>query len=172
MKTLVNIHASLRTVNEKTKQAFTFSLLVTLHFLFFSRIFIFFELCLLISSSGLPGINPELKNRSITYNSSLQLNCSLSGFPTPEVLWTKGEIDLGRNNTLMIRQARFEDSGEYTCSAKNPTGSKKSTFWIEVKGGTVLIHINEKEFWFIIETNVRLFFSLLQKLKKRRFSFS
>ena len=180
MKMLVNIHASLRTVNEKTKQAFTFSLLVTLYFLLFSRIFIFFELCLLIPSSGLPGINPELKNRSITYNSSLQLNCSLSGFPTPEVLWTKGEIDLGRKNTLMIRQARFEDSGEYTCSAKNPTGSKKSTFWIEVKGGTVLIHINEKEFWFIIETNARLFFSLLksnffsllQKLKKRRFSFS
>ena len=66
----------------------------------------------------------------------------------------------------MIRQARFEDSGEYTCSAKNLKGSINSTFWIEVKGGTVLIHINEKEFWFIIETNVRLFFSLLQKLKK------
>ena len=149
-------------------------------FCFFSRIFIFFELCLFIPSPGLPGINPELKNRSITYNSSLQLNCSLSGVPTPEVLWTKGEIDLGRKNTLMIRQARFEDSGEYTCSAKNPIGSIKSTFWIEVKGGTVLIHINEKEFWFIIETNVRLFFSLLksnffsllQKLKKRRFAFS
>ena len=148
-------------------------------FWFFSRIFIFFELCLLIPSSGLPGINPELKNRSITYNSSLQLNCSLSGFPTPEVLWTKGEIDLGRKNTLMISQARFEDSGEYTCSAKNLIGSINSTFWIEVKGGTVLIHINEKEFWFIIVTSVRFFFfpllkinfhhffSLLQKLKKK-----
>ena len=31
-------------------------------------------------------------------------------------------------------------------------------FFIEVKGGTVLIHKNEKEFWFIIETNVRFFF--------------
>ena len=35
-------------------------------------------------------------------------------------------------------------------------------FFIEVKGGTVLIHKNEKEFWFIIETNVRFFFSLLK----------
>ncbi|XP_027050387.1 peroxidasin-like [Pocillopora damicornis] len=35
-------------------------------------------------------------------------------------------------NTLTIHQARFEDSGEYTCNATNPIGSKKSTFWIEV----------------------------------------
>ena len=80
----------------------------------------------------------------------------------------------------MIRQARFEDSGEYTCSAENLEGSMKSTFWIKVKGGTVLIHINEKEFWFIIVTSVRFFFfsllkinfhhffSLLQKLKKKK----
>ena len=86
---------------------------------------------------------------------------------------------LGKKNTLMIRQARFEDSGEYTCSAENLEGSMKSTFWIKVKGGTVLIHINEKEFWFIIVTSVRFFFSLLkinfhhffsllQKLKKKK----
>ena len=82
----------------------------------------------------------------------------------------------------MIRQARFEESGEYTCSAENLEGSMKSTFWIEVKGGTVLIRINEKEFWFIIETNVRFFFHywkvifiiffITAKIKKRRFSFS
>ena len=52
-----------------------------------------------------------------------------------------------------------------------------------MKGGTVLIHNNEKEFWFIIVINVRFFFSLLKsnfhdffsllrKRKKRRFSFS
>ena len=64
-------------------------------------------------------------------------------------------MNRGKKNTLTIPQARFEDSGEYTCSAKNPTGSKKSTFWIEVKGGTVLIHTNEKELWFMILTNVQ-----------------
>ncbi|RMX40662.1 hypothetical protein pdam_00023531, partial [Pocillopora damicornis] len=97
-------------------------------------------------SDGPPEINPELKNQSVTYNSPLQFKCSLSGFPTPEVLWTKDGMYLGKKNTLMIRQARFEDSGEYTCSAENLEGSMKSTFWIKVKGGTVLIHINEKEF--------------------------
>ena len=162
METLVNIHAALRTVKGKVKQLFrlqlqvnvnfTFSLPVTLFIFcsFFFSYFTFFELCFLIPWPGPPEINPQLINQSVTYNSPLQFNCSLSGFPTPEVLWTRDGINIGKKNTLTIRQARFEDSGEYTCSAKNPIGSKKSTFWIEVKGGTVLIHINEKELWFMI----------------------
>ena len=135
---------------------YLFSSSYSFRFLFlFSFFFTFFELCFLIPRPGPPEINPWLINQSVTYNSPLQFNCSLSGFPTPEVLWTRDGINIGKKNTLTIRQARFEDSGEYTCSAKNPTGSKKSTFWIEVKGGTVLIHIKEKELWFMIWTNVQ-----------------
>ena len=101
----------------------------------------FLELYLLILCSGPPEINPELKNQSLAYNSSLPLICFLSGCPTPKILWTKDGVNLGNNNTYTIRQARFEDSGQYTCSAKNSEGSKNSTFWIEVAGGTVLICI-------------------------------
>ena len=161
METQVNIHAVRRTVKGKVKQLFRLLLQVNVKLLilfqlpfsfsvFFFFFFTFFELCFLIPRPGPPEINPWLINQSVTYNSLLQFNCSLSGFPTPEVLWTRDGINIGKKNTLTIRQARFEDSGEYTCSAKNPTGSKKSTFWIEVKGGTVLIHINEKELWFMI----------------------
>ena len=130
------------------------------HFLFFFSppFFTSFELCFLIPWPGPPEINPQLINQSVTYNSPLQFNCSLSGFPTPEVHWTRDGINIGKKNTLTIRQARFEDSGEYTCSAKNPIGSKKSTFWIELKKGTVLIHINEKELWFMIETNAQFYY--------------
>ena len=103
--------------------------------------FAFFEFFLLILCPGPPGINPELKNQSVTYNSSIQFKCSLSGFPTPEILWAKDEVNLTSNNTLTIRQARLEDSGKYTCSAENSEGSKNSTFWIEVAGGTVFIYI-------------------------------
>ena len=135
---------------------YLFSSSYSFRFLFFFFFFFtFFELCFLIPRPGPPEINPWLINQSVTYNSPLQFNCSLSGFPSPEVLWTRDGINIGQKNTLTIRQARFEDSGEYTCSAKNPTGSKKSTFWIEVKGGTVLIHTNEKELWFMILTNVQ-----------------
>ena len=107
---------------------------------FFFYTFAFFEFFLLILCPGPPGINPELKNQSVTYNSSLQFKCSLSGFPTPEILWTKDGVNLTNNNTLTIRQARLEDSGKYTCSAENSEGSKDLTFWIEVAEGTVFIY--------------------------------
>ena len=106
----------------------------------FSHTFAFFEFFLLILCPGPPGINPELKNQSVTYNSSLQFKCSLSGFPTPEILWTKDGVNLTNNNTLTIRQARFEDSGKYKCSAENIEGSRNSTVWIEVAGGRVFIY--------------------------------
>ena len=134
---------------------FLFRLLFSFSVLFFFSYFTFFEFCFLIPWPGPPEINPQLINQSVTYNSPLQFNCSVSGFPTPEVLWTKDGMNLGKKNTLTIHQARFEDSGEYTCNATNPIGSKKSTFWIEVIKGTVLIRINEKELWFMIETNVQ-----------------
>ena len=90
---------------------------------------------------GPPEISSELKNQSVAYNSLLEFICSRSGFPTPEILWTKDGVNRGNNNTLTIRQARLEDSGQYTCSAKNSEGSKNSTFWIEVAGGMVLIYV-------------------------------
>ena len=96
---------------------------------------------MLILYPGPPEINPELKNQSVTYNSSLQFNCSVSSFPSPKILWTKDGLNLSNNNILTIRQARLEDSGQYTCSAKNSEGSKNSTFWIEVAEGTVLIYV-------------------------------
>ena len=67
---------------------------------FFFFFFTFFELCFLIPRPGPPEINPWLINQSVTYNSPLQFNCSLSGFPTPEVLWTRDGINIGKKNTL------------------------------------------------------------------------
>ncbi|PFX12806.1 Tyrosine kinase receptor Cad96Ca [Stylophora pistillata] len=84
---------------------------------------------------GPPTINPLLKNQSaVAYNSSLHFNCSLSGIPTPEVLWTRNGVNLSNNNALTIVRARLNDSGQYTCSAKNSEGSNNTTFWIEVAG--------------------------------------
>ena len=148
---LVNMHAALKTVKGKVNQLFSLQSQVNVDPLLFPSVsllifylfhtFTFFEFYFWILCSGPPEINPELKNQSVAYNSSLQFICSLSGFPTPEILWTKDGVNLGNNNTLTIRQARFEDSGQYTCSANNSEGSKNSTFWIEVAGGTVHIYI-------------------------------
>ncbi|PFX14135.1 Hemicentin-1 [Stylophora pistillata] len=82
---------------------------------------------------GPPEINPHLTNRSLSYNSSLQFDCLLRGFPI-QVLWTKDGVNIGNKSTFTIRQARLEDSGQYTCSATNSLGNKTSTHWIEVIG--------------------------------------
>ena len=51
------------------------------HFLIFFSYFTFFELYFWILCPGPPEINTELKNHSVTYNSSLRFICSLGGFP-------------------------------------------------------------------------------------------
>ena len=99
-----------------------------------------FEFCSFIPWPGPPEMNPQLKNQSFLYNSLLRLKCSLRGFPKPEVLWTRDQVKLSNENTLIIDGVKYEDAGQYTCSAKNSEGSKNSTFWIEVVGGMVLIY--------------------------------
>ena len=103
-------------------------------FLFIFFTFTFFELCFWILCPGPPEINPELKNQSVAYNSSLQFICSLSGFPTPEILWTKDGVNLGKNNTLTINRVSYGDAGQYTCSANNSEGKNESAFHITVTG--------------------------------------
>ena len=151
MAMLVNTNAALKTVKGKMKQLFILQsqvnvdLLFLFQFLFlfssFFYTFTFFELYFWILCPGPPEINTELKNQSVAYNSSLKFICSLRGFPIPEILWTKDGVNRSNNNTLTICQARLKDSGPYTCSAENSEGSKISTFWIEVAGGTVFIYI-------------------------------
>ena len=114
---------------------FTFCLLIFYWRLFlFFHTFTFFELYFWILCPGPPEINPELKNQSVAYNSSLQFICSLSGFPTPEILWTKDGVNLGNNNTLTINRVSYGDAGQYTCSAKNSEGKSESAFHITVTG--------------------------------------
>ena len=74
--------------------------------------FTFFKFCLLILCPGPPEINPELRNQSVTYNSSLQFKCSVSGFPSPKILWTKDGLNLGNNNILTIDQVSYGNPGQ------------------------------------------------------------
>ena len=148
---LVNTHAALKTVKGKMKQLFilqsqvnvdlilfpSVALLIFWHFFFlffFFHTFTFFELYFWILCPGPPEINTELKNQSVTYKTSLQFNCSLSGFPTPEILWTKDGENLGNNNTLTINRVSYGDAGQYTCSANNSGGNSEVAFHITVTG--------------------------------------
>ncbi|XP_022778625.1 hemicentin-1-like, partial [Stylophora pistillata] len=87
-----------------------------------------------ITVTGPPEINPQLKSQSHLYNSSLLLKCTVSGFPAPEVLWTKDGLNIGDSNTLSINRVKYEDTGQYACSAKNSEGKNKAAFEIIVTG--------------------------------------
>ena len=100
------------------------------------------------------------------------MNCLVKGFPKLEVNWTRYGKLPDTTNKLTIKQVTFKDAGQYTCSAKNSEGKNEASFYFfsssysfhflffffKLKWKEVLIYINEKKFWFIIETNVQFFF--------------
>ena len=87
-------------------------------------------------------VTPE--NITVESGSQATLRCAAQGVPAPKLLWTK---DFGANkfpaaeerrinrpsfqpsddrntniNSIVIRNVKAVDSGEYTCTAKNPAG--------------------------------------------------
>ena len=147
MEMLVNTHAELTTVKGKGNQLFILQSQVNVDLILFSSValltfwgffffsyFHLFELYFWILCPGPPEINPELKNQSVTYKSPLQFRCSLSGFPIPEILWTKDGVNLGNNNTFTINRVTYGDAAQYKCSANNSEGKSESAFHIIVTG--------------------------------------
>ncbi|XP_066015704.1 fibroblast growth factor receptor 4-like isoform X2 [Pocillopora verrucosa] len=79
-----------------------------------------------------PHLNPELKNRSVPLNSTLETDCFKRGDPPISVNWTKDGKALSRNNTLVIKRVTFDDGGFYECAAENQVGKVNISFWIDV----------------------------------------
>uniref|UniRef100_A0A670K0Z6 Heparan sulfate proteoglycan 2 n=1 Tax=Podarcis muralis TaxID=64176 RepID=A0A670K0Z6_PODMU len=68
---------------------------------------------------------PEVKE--VSAGSKVVFPCSASGFPVPDITWTKLEGDLPKevrveSNVLTIPSARPEDTGIYVCTASNRQG--------------------------------------------------
>ncbi|XP_067017624.1 uncharacterized protein [Acropora muricata] len=83
-------------------------------------------------------LNPGPRH-AIEGNTFILPTCKVTGYPTPVVTWRKlsGHLPLGRvrynNSALQISQVRKEDSGVYTCSAKNLLGeAQKKTMLVVV----------------------------------------
>ena len=135
-------------------------------FFSFFHTFTFFELYFWILCPGPPEINTELKNQSVTYNSSLHFICSISGFPTPEILWTKDGVNLGKNNIFTINRVTYGDAGQYTCSANNSEGKSKSAFHITVTGKCWLTFVS-----FRFYSHFLIFFFILSPFLTCTFEF-
>uniref|UniRef100_A0A0B7BN15 Uncharacterized protein n=1 Tax=Arion vulgaris TaxID=1028688 RepID=A0A0B7BN15_9EUPU len=85
-----------------------------------------------------PNFNFDLRPRIIQASTEFKLICCVQAHPTPKVQWYKDgrEINDGDHYTIQysfgictleISRARPEDSGKYTCIAKNTLGEHETT---------------------------------------------
>ncbi|XP_032935509.1 basement membrane-specific heparan sulfate proteoglycan core protein isoform X4 [Catharus ustulatus] len=79
---------------------------------------------------------PEVKEVSL--GSAAVLPCLASGFPVPEITWSKleGELPVGarvQGNVLILPAVRPEDAGVYTCVAANHRGQQTAYYVLKVQ---------------------------------------
>ncbi|XP_069730950.1 basement membrane-specific heparan sulfate proteoglycan core protein isoform X7 [Phaenicophaeus curvirostris] len=79
---------------------------------------------------------PEVKEVSV--GSAAVLPCLASGFPVPEITWSKleGELPAGarvEGNVLTLPAVHHEDAGVYACAAANSRGQETAYYVLKVR---------------------------------------
>ena len=102
----------------------------------------------LIISSGFPKLTQTPTDVVVEPGKTFKLYCKAQGHPVPTLLWQK---DGGRSfpaaddrrikyaeglEVCEIRNAQYNDSGKYTCFAKNVAGSANASATVTVLGET------------------------------------
>ena len=87
-----------------------------------------------------PVIPPQLKSLQaqwpVQLEKSLNLRCSASGIPVPEITWLgPNQEERGADSELDIPSVREDDFGTYTCIAKNIKGTDQMTVEVTKKEG-------------------------------------
>ena len=159
------MHAALKTVKGKVNQLFNLQSQVNVDLLLFPSVsllifyffhtFTFFELYFWILCPGPPEINPELKNQSVSYNSSLQFRCSLSGFPTPEILWTKDGVNLDKKKHCHDSSSEIGRLWSIHLQRQKQRRKQKLNF-LDRSGGRYGFHLPIKELESLINLNLWL----------------
>lgn len=92
-----------------------------------------------------PTLVEPLKSQSVKEGQSVAFRCKISGRPSPQIQWTKGNnvikpskyFQMQRDGdvcTLRVTEAFPEDEGPYTCTATNPAGSVTTSANLKVLG--------------------------------------
>uniref|UniRef100_A0A3Q1H130 Heparan sulfate proteoglycan 2 n=1 Tax=Acanthochromis polyacanthus TaxID=80966 RepID=A0A3Q1H130_9TELE len=90
-----------------------------------------------LNVQSLPQIAALPETKEVTVGSDAVLPCVASGYPVPEIKWSKLEGELPPKcfqevNVLTVPQVTHEDSGTYVCTASNKQGKVEAFTTLEV----------------------------------------
>ncbi|CAL8088030.1 unnamed protein product [Calicophoron daubneyi] len=85
-----------------------------------------------------------LHNAEATEGQKIKLECTVIGFPPPQIKWLKNGLPLMRSNAYVTKEEGskhslvfydifLEDKGEYTCVAQNPYGEASTSCRMDVE---------------------------------------
>uniref|UniRef100_A0A3Q2QD42 Heparan sulfate proteoglycan 2 n=1 Tax=Fundulus heteroclitus TaxID=8078 RepID=A0A3Q2QD42_FUNHE len=91
----------------------------------------------LLNVQSLPQISALPETKEVTVGSDAVMPCLASGYPVPDIKWTKSEGELPPKcfqeaNVLTVPQVTHEDSGTYVCTASNEHGNVAAFTKLEV----------------------------------------
>ena len=100
---------------------------------------------------------------TVTENQTATFYCSADGNPTPTVTWSRtGDTEpiSSPHNKLEIRNATYNDSGDYVCTAKSILGEVQKQVKLFVEGK----HTLESRVFLLLAVVTRMSFSLISYL--------
>ncbi|KAK2521549.1 Hspg2 [Columba guinea] len=93
---------------------------------------------LILHVQAAPQIAGQPEVKEVAVGSAAVLPCLASGFPVPEITWSKleGELPAGaraEGNVLTLPAMRHEDAGVYACAATNARGRETAYYILKVR---------------------------------------
>lgn len=96
-----------------------------------------------------PRFSSMLEPQTIIEGKPLELKCTLTGYPQPEITWFRNNRPFpeeiphdtwyrGGEAALRIPKATADDDGIYTCRAVNPHGQDSTSGRVTVEGKILL----------------------------------